>query len=186
MRILKIWIALIALVICAAFVVGYADDKTEPVPTDTTAQDTIKDTLKGDKQEAPKPAKLKPKTFQEPSDFPKGSAERTLAEFMAAWKAEDWEEMAKHCQLTWLADHKDATGLLEANFGFLTLYEFKITNVTGGPGFKKITFSITGLVYDMPSMEKKQIREANVIKEIAPRKPSEAATWGVNPISALS
>jgi len=123
-------------------------------------------------------------TFQQPSEFPQGSAERTLAEYMLAWKNQDWDKMASFAQKTWLSNKTDTAGLLEAWYDFKTLRGFEITNVKK---VSNVTNDITCIVqYEAVTnqISKKQII-ARVIKETAAYTPNEQGQWGVNPTSAI-
>lgn len=123
-------------------------------------------------------------TFQQPSEFPQGSAERTLAEYISAWKNQDWDEMISFAQKTWLSKETDPVGLLEAWYDFKTLKGFKITNVKK---VSNVTTDVTCIVqYEAMTnqISKKQII-ARVIKETAAYTPNEQGQWGVNPISAI-
>jgi len=123
-------------------------------------------------------------TFQQPSEFPQGSAERTLAEYMLAWKNQDWDKMASFAQKTWLSNKTDPAGLLEAWYDFKTLRGFEITNVKK---VSNVTTDITCIVqYEAVTnqISKKQIT-ARVIKETAAYTPNEQGQWGVNPTSAI-
>lgn len=123
-------------------------------------------------------------TFQQPSEFSQGSAERTLAEYVLAWKNQDWNKMASLAQKTWLSSETDPAGLLEAWYDFKTLKGFEITNVQK---VSNVTYDITFVVqYEAVTnqISKKQIT-ARVIKETAAYTPSEQGQWGVNPASAI-
>ena len=122
--------------------------------------------------------------FQQPSEFSQGSAERTLSEYMLAWKNQDWDKMASFAQKTWLNNETDPAGLLEAWYDFKTLKGFEITNVKK---VSNVTTDITCIVqYEAVTnqISKKQIT-ARVIKETAAYTPNEQGQWGVNPTSAI-
>jgi len=123
-------------------------------------------------------------TFQQPSEFSQGSAERTLADYVLAWKNQNWNEMASFAQKTWLSTEADPAGLLEAWYNFKTLKGFEITNVEK---VSNVTYDITFVVqYEAVTnqISKKQIT-ARVVKETAAYTPSEQGQWGVNPTSAI-
>ncbi len=123
-------------------------------------------------------------TFQQPPRFPQGSAERTLAEYVTAWKEQNWSKMASFAQKTWLSTETDPTGLLAAWYDFKTLKGFEITSVEK---VSNVTYDIAFLVqYEAATnqISKKQIT-ARVIKEITAYTPSEQGQWGVNPTSAI-
>ena len=122
--------------------------------------------------------------FQQPSEFSQGSAERTLSEYMLAWKNQDWDKMASFAQKTWLSNETDPAGLLEAWYDFKTLKGFEITNVKK---ISNVTTDITCIVqYEAVTnqISKKQIT-VRVIKETAAYTPNEQGQWGVNPTSAI-
>lgn len=123
-------------------------------------------------------------TFQQPSEFSQGSAERTLADYVLAWKNQNWNEMASFAQKTWLSTEADPAGLLEAWYNFKTLKGFEITNVQK---VSNVTYDITFVVqYEAVTnqISKKQIT-ARVVKETAAYTPSEQGQWRVNPTSAI-
>lgn len=123
-------------------------------------------------------------TFQQPSEFSQGSAERTLSEYVLAWKNQNWDKMAAFAQKTWLSTEADSAGLLEAWYDFKTLKGFEITNVKE---VGNVTTDITFIVqYEAVTnqISKKEIT-ARVIKETAAYTPSEQGQWGVNPTSAI-
>lgn len=123
-------------------------------------------------------------TFQQPSEFPQGSAEHTLAEYVLAWKKQDWNKMASFAQKTWLSTRTDPAELLAAWYDFKTLKGFEITGVQE---ISNVTYDITFVVqYEAMTnqISRKQIT-ARVIKETAAHTPSEQGQWGVNPVSAI-
>jgi hypothetical protein len=122
--------------------------------------------------------------FQLPSEFSEGSAERALAEYVFAWKNQDWSEMVKWSQKTWSDGEPDPAGLLEAWYDFKTLKGFEIKDVEI---VSEVLTDITFVVHYEAianQISKKQIA-ARVIRETAPYEPSLQGEWGVNPISAL-
>ncbi len=124
-------------------------------------------------------------TFEQPSDFPPGSAERTLAEYVLAWKNQDWSGMADLAQKTWLSDESDPTASLEAAYGFKTLLGFEVTSLDAA---SDVTGEVTFVVqYEAITNEIATVQiTAKVIKESAPFTTSAQGEWGVNPISALA
>jgi len=123
-------------------------------------------------------------TFQQPSEFSQGSAERALAEYISAWKNQNWNKMASFVQKTWLSTETDSAGLLESWYDFKTLKGFEITKVQK---VSNVTYDITFVVqYEAVTnqISKKQIT-ARVIKETEAYTPSEQGQWGVNPNSAI-
>lgn len=123
-------------------------------------------------------------TFQQPSEFSQGSAERTLAEYVLAWKNQDWNKMVSLAQKTWISNETDPAGLLEAWYDFKTLKGFEIINAQK---VSNVTYDITFIVqYEAVTnqISKKQIT-ARVMKETAAYTPSEQGQWGVNPTSAI-
>ncbi len=123
-------------------------------------------------------------TFQQSSEFSEGSPERTLAEYVLAWKNQDWDKMASLAQKTWLSTETDPVGLLEAWYGWKTLKGFEITNVRK---VSNVCYDITFVVqYEaIPNQISKKQITARVIKETAAYTPSEQGQWGVNPTSAI-
>jgi len=68
--------------------------------------------------------------FQEPSEFEQGTAERALAEYVWAWKNENWGAMANYAQKTWVSNEKDPAGALKDQYGWKYLRGFEITGVS--------------------------------------------------------
>ena len=124
-------------------------------------------------------------TFQTPSEFSQGSAERTLAEYVNAWKNQDWQKMVSFSQKTWVSGESDPAGILEAWYDFKTLkgFEIKDAMTTGNDVSKDVTFVVYYEAFTN-QIDKKQIT-ARVIKETAAYTPSAQGQWGVNPTSAL-
>jgi hypothetical protein len=122
--------------------------------------------------------------FQLPSEFSEGSAERALAEYVSAWKNQDWSEMVKWSQMTWADGEPDPAGVLEAWYDFKTLKGFEIKDVEV---VSEVTTDITFVVHyeAIPNQISKKQIAARVIRETAPYEPSPQGEWGVNPISAL-
>lgn len=122
--------------------------------------------------------------FQLPSEFSEGSAERALAEYVFAWKNQDWSEMVKWSQKTWIDGEPDPAGLLEAWYDFKTLKGFEIKDVEI---VSEVLTDITFVVhYEAIANQISKMRiAARVIRETAPYEPSLQGEWGVNPISAL-
>ena len=124
-------------------------------------------------------------TFAQASEFTQGSAERTLAEYVLAWKNQDWSGMADLATKTWLSNESDPAASLAAAYDFKTLLGFEVTSLDA---VSDVTADVTFIVqYEAITNEisKKQIT-ARVIKETAPFEPSALGDWGVNPISALA
>ena len=124
-------------------------------------------------------------SFHELSEFEVGTAERALAEYVWAWKNQDWERMANYAQKTWLSYEDDPGDLLEAWYDFKTLKGFEISEVKV---VSSVAADITFIVqYEAfaSRIEEKQIT-AKVIKETEANKTDERGQWGVNPTSALA
>ena len=124
--------------------------------------------------------------FQQPSDFPAGSAEQTLANWVAAWRDQDWQRMADLSQLTWVDAEPDPVGILDAWYGFKTpLKGFEVKEIDR---ISEVASDVTFVVHYEAfanQIDKKEIT-AKVIRETAPYNPSPQGEWGVNPISALA
>jgi len=123
-------------------------------------------------------------TFQQLSEFQQGTPEHALAEYVSAWKDQDWGRMASLTQKTWQSNQNDPIGTLGDWYDFKDLKGFEISNInTVSNTMTDITFIVQ---YEAITNEisKKEIT-ARVIKEIDPYTPSEQGQWGVNPISIL-
>ncbi len=124
-------------------------------------------------------------TFQTPADFDQGSAEYALAEYVQAWKNQDWEKMAEYTQLTWKSESNDPAEELSSWFGFKDLKGFEMT---GTNTVSDVTRDITFVVqyeFTTNQISKKEIT-ARVIKETSAYMPDNKGQWGVNPISTFS
>ena len=90
-------------------------DGDAPAPTSTVAA-----TEPPEPTAPPTPTQLAPPPlgFQPASNFPAGSAEQTLANWVAAWRDQDWQRMANLSQLTWLDGRPDPAGDLAAAYDF--------------------------------------------------------------------
>lgn len=123
--------------------------------------------------------------FQQPSEFPERTAERVLADYVLAWRGQDWARMAEFAQKTWLSEEPDPVGILAAWYDFKTLLGFEVTSVSPVSAVTRdVTFVVRYEAFTN-QVETKRIT-ARVVKETAPYTPSEEGDWGVNPISALA
>ena len=124
-------------------------------------------------------------SFQQPSEFATGSAEQALANYVLAWKNQDWARMVNYTQKTWANKQGDPAGILQAQYDFMILKGFHDVKVVSGNNVSKdITFIVE---YEKSTnvISKKQIT-ARVIKEDGSYSPSESGQWGVNPISMMN
>ncbi|MBU1165211.1 hypothetical protein KKA15_06680 [Patescibacteria group bacterium] len=193
------WIAggfILLIIIIAAAGGGSEENKNTNVISATNQVEEVNTAAENTNQEAESPTNESVEeeqqqteaitfVFQEPSKFQKDSAERALAEFVEAWKNQEWSSMKEYTQLTWLNGKDDPAAELEATYGFKTLKGFEITNVNE---VSDVTTDITFTVqYEVVTdqVSKKQIT-ARVIKETDAYTPSEDGQWGVNPISTFS
>ncbi len=124
-------------------------------------------------------------TFVQPSEFTLGSAERTLAEYVLAWKDQDWFGMADLATKTWLSNESDPAASLAAAYDFKTLLGFEVTSLDA---VSDVTSDVTFVVqYEAITNEIATVQiTAKVIKESAPFTTNAQGEWGVNPISALA
>lgn len=125
-----------------------------------------------------------PLVFQPASDFPAGSAEQTLASWVAAWRDQDWQRMVNLSQLTWVDRQSDPAGTLEAWYDFKVLRGFEVTRIEA---ISEVTTDVTfEVAYEAftNEIERNEIT-ARVIQEAGPLDPSPQGQWGVNPSSAL-
>jgi len=112
-----------------------------------------------------------------------GSAERALAEFLTAWRDEDWDRMAEFTQITWRSGEENPAELLEAQYGFKDLLGAEMVRKEewGSDAAVKI---IATIYYRIAQVEKKTIT-AMVICETEPYTTDPEGKWGVNPLSTL-
>ena len=155
-------------------------DSTEtPMPVEPTQTPPPEPT-----EPAPPTSSPPPLVFQQASDFPLGSPERTVAEYAAAWRDQDWQRMVNFTQITWLDSSPDAPDELAAFYDFKLLHGFEISGVEQITDVAaRVTFSVAYELF-AGEIETKEIT-AMVIKEVAPLSPSPEGQWGVNPISTL-
>ena len=123
--------------------------------------------------------------IQQPSEFPAGSAERVLAEYVLAWKNQDWGNMVNYTQKTWVSKQSDPAGILQAQYDFKSLKGFHDVKVVSGNNVSKDISFIVEYEMQTNKISKKQIT-ARVIKEDGSYSPSESGQWGVNPISMMN
>lgn len=115
----------------------------------------------------------------------------TLAKFLDAWKAQEWEVMACCTQIAWRSKQSAPADWLQQFYGqkLLQAYEIK--------PFREISASASRVPVEIQyraassrgfgrsaSLYIRQI-EAMVICESAPYQPTADGEWGVNPISTL-
>lgn len=124
--------------------------------------------------------------FQEPSEFQQDSPENTLAEYIKAWKNQDWNNMVNYVQLTWKDSMNDPVGDLESWYSWKTpLKGFEIISVTETSDVTSdIVFTVQYEAVE-GQITKKQIT-ARIIKETGPLTPSVQGQWGVNPSSTYN
>lgn len=122
--------------------------------------------------------------FQMPSEFKQGTARYTLAEYVLAWKNQDWKKMTDYAQRTWLSNQQDPAGILEAWYDIKDLKGFEISNIEKSTDIMSDITFIVQYEFITNKISKKQIT-AKIIKETGPYTPSENGEWGVNPSSAL-
>ncbi len=118
----------------------------------------------------------------EVDSYPAGSAERAFAEFLTAWKDEDWNRMAEFTQITWRSIEPNPAQTMWGMYEVKDLLGAEIVNVS------KVSDScidITATIYYRISQVEKKNITGRVICEIAPYTPNPGGDWGVNPDSTL-
>ncbi len=114
------------------------------------------------------------------------SPKAKLIEFLEAWKSQDHERMAKHCNKSWLLDaHSNFTaeGWIYGHFGYLSLEKYSI----GEPvriGECMLQFPVKAVIKSGAVEPASCLMNINVLCELAPYKPDLKGEWGVNPVSA--
>lgn len=122
----------------------------------------------------------------DPRRYADDTAERCLAEWLAAWLRRDWLAMLLRSQKTWRADCGPASPArwIEERFSPLRLRRARLCGTTAvSPVFRRAEADVDLKRAD-GSLITLRIRP-NVIRESAPYSPSASGTWGVNPLSAL-
>jgi hypothetical protein len=112
-------------------------------------------------------------------------AKQTLTSFLESWKTEDYRDMEKHVQLTWLDGRGNTCHeQLRRLFMHRQLESFEI--LEGIPGLNsnaRIDFRVK--VQFRGNNVPLILERAVVICEYGPYLPSEKGEWGVNPASVL-
>jgi hypothetical protein len=123
-------------------------------------------------------------SFQQPSLFESGSAEKALSEYMLAWREKDWERMAKYTQDTWRSTESNPGEELSAFHDIKSLKGFEIIKVNRTAELvRDITYNIW---YEIqPNDINANQVTARIIKEDGKYNPSASGKWGVNPDSTL-
>ncbi len=118
-------------------------------------------------------------------EYPEGTAERALAEFVLLWKRRKWEALAEKCQVSWKAK---GWGRPHADLLRIQLAHYRLLDVRLGE-----TKAITDVMKDIPITIDYEMGQgmahttllARVICESAPFTPDAGGTWGVNPTSLV-
>lgn len=124
--------------------------------------------------------------------YPEGSPERTLANYLEAWRKSQWGEMFEATQLTWKNDNKiDKLKQLCSGFRLLGA---EIKGHRGIPTLSNTVAQdiIATIHYKFPLWTKRGANKVytkdivvRLICETEPYQASPEGRWGVNPISAL-
>ncbi len=120
-----------------------------------------------------------------PQAYNRGTPERTLAEFLAAWRSKNFNQMAQATDITW--KHTDATPIqtLRKQFMPVILVSARII----GPGkdewspqpTENIACLKMSLRYRSHNGLHAQTLSATVMRELRPYVQDRRGTWGVNP-----
>jgi len=145
---------------------------------------------------APKPAPVPPEStpvlpptpapasesypMVEVSSYRVGSAERAFAEFLTAWKDEDWDRMAEFTQITWRSDENNAAETMRLMYGPVELDGAEIIEKEV---LSDVMVDITAVIYYREIY--KSNFYATLICETEPHHPDPEGKWGVNPTSTL-
>lgn len=149
---------------------------TEEAPaTNPPSKDTVIATTQTEPEtKTDEKQKSKDLPFDKPSKFENNSAQKTLSEYVSAWKNKNWNKMASLTQLSWRNGTDDPEQMLSGAYDFMTIKGFEIQNVTTkGSAMKEISYSLAYGIFD--GEVKTENYKANVI--------FEQGSWGVNPIS---
>lgn len=125
--------------------------------------------------------------------FPEGSAERCMAEWLKCWQEEDWSKMVGYSQRRWCNNQKKENPdvMLVKSFSFARVLNLCfIDDITEGLNPKVIKkvlacFEIKSEGVKGKKKTKKVRIPAMVIKENEEGSPDENGKWGVNPISCF-
>lgn len=114
--------------------------------------------------------------------YPRGTAERAVAEYLIAWKASDWQGMAALTQRTWAAGEADPVARVKAWHDVLEIVGAEITDAELVN--EVMTDVSVRLTLTVGSEVKEETRTCRVIRESGPYQPDpDNGTWGVNPIT---
>jgi hypothetical protein len=117
------------------------------------------------------------------NSYPPNSPERAFAEFLNAWKNQDWDAMVKFTQKTWRSGEKNPAEWLSFNIGIKDLLGAEILNKNT---ISDVMVDINVKVYYALGNEVgDETRVVRIVREIDAYKPSTQGEWSVNPISAL-
>ena len=118
------------------------------------------------------------------SKYKKATPERALANFLIAWKHQDWNRMKLFTQITWKATEV-YPDFLSDTFDVKELRSAKIIRRNEKVETPVLVDIIVRVQYRMLGESCTKLLAARVIREREPFHPSESGTWGVNPISVI-
>ncbi|OPZ85973.1 MAG: hypothetical protein BWY76_01172 [bacterium ADurb.Bin429] len=133
---------------------------------------------------APAPAPAATYPCPAPSAYAQGTPERAFAEYMAAWRAQDWTRMVRWTQATWRASDGQAAQTLATWNDWRQLRGYQVLQIT------RVSDVCVDIAYECwvetsltgPPTVKKITSSARLVRERGARQPSPQGTWGVNPI----
>lgn len=123
-------------------------------------------------------------TFPQPSEFQEGTAQRTLAEYLLAWRDQDWDRMKNYAEKTWIAREQDPAGLLMSWHGHKSLKGFELVAVME---LSDTVIDITFVVqYETTAKQlfEKEIT-ARVVNQTDPSTADEQYHWRVEALTVV-
>ncbi|MEE9249415.1 MAG: hypothetical protein V3U79_12085 [Dehalococcoidia bacterium] len=117
-------------------------------------------------------------TFQTPSDFQEGTAERAMAEYILAWRDKDWLRMANYADPVWMSRQADPETMLA---GWHETKSIKGFEIVGAQKISDRVMDITFLVqYELLT---KQVFEKEITARVINTPDSSSSgspdRWGV-------
>lgn len=131
----------------------------------------------------------------DPGDYDPDTASRTLAEWLNAWREQDFNLMAELSQRTWCSNHPNPAQRLRALYGNRTIVGIKMGEAISveeslphlAAASRDIPCSLSmrfrGLLHQ-GGMLIRVVKETGVFTPSS-KYPASPGTWGVNPLSAI-
>lgn len=120
--------------------------------------------------------------FVKSASYAAGTPEKVVAEYLEAWKAQDWAAMAKCASPAWRSREEDPAKTLANSFDLKRLLGATITGTKSNPLSSDVTFKVTYAIG--PRVLTRSIT-ARVLREKESGELAPDAAFGINPTSTL-